>query len=333
MTDDKKTVVITGANSGIGLATAEAFAAKGYNLVLAARRLSELQEVARQCEAAYGISALAVKTDTSDNLAVEALGQAAVDQFGRIDVWINNAAVYAAGKFEDVPLEDMHRLINTNFFGYVHGARAALRQFRAQGYGTLIDVSSINAAAPQPFVAAYSASKAAIRALDESLRMELRLEGLHKQIHVCTAMPASIDTNLFQNAANYTGKKLQAVEPVYDPTYVARRIVKLAERPRGQMIIGPAGVLMALQNAHSPRMYESQIGKYTKADLLGDDRAAPTAGNLYAPLEEHRGMRGGWRETRLRADYLSAGLGAAFIAAASLAGLGYVLMKRLQRTS
>lgn len=327
-----KVAVITGASSGIGMATAQEFAAKGYDVVLAARRKSELDEVAQRCQDKHGVRALSITTDTTDDTAVRALAEAAVSEFGRIDVWVNNAAVYLTGKFEDVPLEDMRRVIDTNLFGYLHGAHAALAQFRLQGHGTLINVSSVNAAAPQPYVSIYSASKAAIRAFDESLRMELRLEGLAQKIRVCTVMPASIDTNLFQNAANYTGKKVQALEPVYDPTYVAKRIVRLVKYPRRQTIVGPAGLLMALQNAHSPRSYEKQVGKYTEADLLAEEEVQPTRGNLYEPMLENRGMRGGWREQRIRADRLNAGLGVAMAAAAGVASLAYLLLKRKRTT-
>lgn len=329
----RNVALITGASSGIGMATAYQFAANGYDVVLAARRSDELEEAAQHCRDQYGVSALAVPTDTTDDQAVQQLGDAAVKKFGRIDVWVNNAAVYVAGKFEDTPLEDIRRLFETNFFGYLHGSHRALRQFREQGHGILIDVSSINAAAPQPYVGAYSASKAAIRAFDESLRMELRLEGMDKQIRICTVMPASIDTNLFQNAANYTGKKLQAMEPVYDPEYVAQRIVRLATHPRRQTIVGPAGLLMALQNAHLPRNYEKRIGQYTEADLLADETVEPTSGNLYQPILTNRGVRGGWRSQRMRADHLNASLGMALAIAAGAASLSYLLVKRAKHSS
>lgn len=325
--EERKVAVITGASSGIGMATALEFAAKGYNVVLAARRIDELREAAHHCEE-LGVDALSVATDTSDDAAVHRLGQSAVDTFGRIDVWVNNAAVYMVGKFEDIPLKDIRRLMDTNFFGYLHGSHTALRQFREQGYGTIINVSSVNAAAPQPYVSVYSASKAAVRAFDESLRMELKLENLDKKIHVCTVMPASIDTNLFQNGANYTGKEVHALEPVYDPAYVARRIVKLAEHPRRQSFVGPAGVLMALQNAHSPKMYEKQVGKYTEADLLSAEPVETTAGNLYEPILDNRGIRGGWREKRVRADHLNASLGVGLAALAGIASVAYLLLAR-----
>lgn len=326
---EKKVAVVTGASSGIGMATALALADEGYGLVLAARRKKELEEVARQCEE-KGVEALAVAVDMSSETSSQKLLEAALTKFGYITTWINNAAVYMTGKFEDVPLEDARRLMDVNFFGYIYGSRAALAQFRSQDFGTLINISSVNAAAPQPYVSIYSASKAAVRAFDEAIRMELKLEGLDRKIHVCTVMPASVDTNLFQNSANYSGNKIQSLEPVYDPTYVAKHIVKLAEYPKREVIVGPAGKVMALQNAHAPRMYEKQIARFTQKDLISEDTAAATAGNLYESIDENRGMRGGWREHRLRADQLNTGLS---VGLAAIAGLTYLALKRARHSS
>ena len=318
---ERKVAVITGASSGIGLATALEFARNGYNVVLAARRMDELQEVAGQCEE-LGVEALSVETDVSKDADIRALCQKASEAFGFIDVWVNNAAVYIAGKFQDIPLDDMRRLVDVNLFGYIYGSRAALEQFKEQGYGTLINVSSVNASAPQPYISIYSASKAAVRALDESIRMELQIEGLLGAINVCTVMPAAVDTNLFQNAANYTGKQLQAIEPVYDPTYVAKRIVKLAAKPKREKYVGPVAAFMALQRTHTPNAYEKQISSFTDSDLIGIETEKQSSGNLYDPIEDNRGMRGGWRETRLPADRFNMAAGAAVAAIAGLVGLG-----------
>lgn len=333
MTEDTKDVaVITGASSGIGMATALRFAEEGYDVVLAARRQKELAKVAAQCEE-MGASTLSVVTDTTDDKAVHALAEAAIKKFGRFDIWVNNAGVYLTGKFEEVPLEDMRRVFDVNFFGYVHGSHEALELFRRQGYGTLINISSVNAAAPQPYVGIYSASKAAVRALDEALRMELHVDGVQDGIHVCTVMPASIDTNIFQNSANYTGQEIQALEPVYDPSYVARQIVKLARHPKREVIVGPAGKIMAMQRAHMPKSYEKRMSRFTRADILGDAPATLSDGNLFEPIEQNRGVRGGWRQRRMRADHLNAGIGIGLATAAGLsAGIGYFLLKRKQQS-
>jgi short-subunit dehydrogenase len=324
---ERKVAVITGASSGIGFATALEFAENDYDVVLAARRVAELKEVARLCEDT-GVTALVVPTDVSKDEDISNLSDKAVEAFGHIDVWVNNAAVYMAGRFEDQPYGDMRRLMDTNFFGYVYGTRAALEKFREQGYGSLINVGSVNSSAAQPYVSVYSASKAAVRALGESIRMELILDGLQDTIHVSTIMPASIDTNLFQNAANYTGRKLQAVEPVYDPTYVAKRIVKTVSSPRREKFVGPAAKFMAMERTHLRGTYESQMGKFTEKDLLSDEPARDSAGNLYEPVFANRGMRGGWRDKRLTATRMNLSFGAATAALFGLIGLGIFMTRR-----
>jgi short-subunit dehydrogenase len=327
MSDDKKIAVITGASSGIGMATALKFAEADYNVVLAARRKKELDIVAKECQA-FGIETLSVVTDITDEHKVSELSRMANNKFGHIDVWVNNAGVYLTGKFEDLPLEDMRRVMDTNFFGTLHGSYVALKQFKKQQAGVLINISSVNATAPQPYISIYSASKAAIRAFDESLRMELRMENLQDDIHICTVMPAAIDTNLFKNSANYTGKALRAPQPVYDPDYVASQIVSLAKRPRRELVIGSAGKLMAFQKAHQPKLFERHNSRYTAHDLLSDEPVAYSDGNLYQVSETH-GERGGWQEKRLSGKQLNrAAAGAGLATLIGAAGVGYYAVKQ-----
>lgn len=315
-------VVITGASSGIGRATALSFARKKARLVLAARRSEALESLAGECRK-LGAKALAVPTDVVDAASMDRLAARAVEEFGRIDVWVNNAAVAAFGRFQDVPLRDFERVLDVNVMGYVHGARAALPHFRVQGSGVLINVSSVVAAIAQPYAAAYSISKAAVRALGVSLRAELMLDRL-SGVHVCTVLPAAIDTPIFEQAANYTGHKVKALPPVHTPQRVARTIVKLARKPRREAAVGTTGRLMLFQYKLTPGTVEALMAKQVdKFQLARRRNAAASSGNLYRPSAAKRTVRveGGWhgrsRTARRR-----------LFALTLLAGAGKVLLKR-----
>ncbi|KRF31501.1 SDR family oxidoreductase [Yonghaparkia sp. Soil809] len=288
------TVVITGASSGIGRASALRFAKKGANVVLAARREEALREVAAECER-FGAQTLVVPLDVTDAAAVDALADRVIATFGRIDVWVNGASVTMAGSLTEVPLEDFRRVLDVNVMGYVHGARAALRVFRSQKRGVLVNVSSVLGSVPQPYTAAYSMSKTAVTALSASIRSELRLDKL-KHIHVVTVMPAVIDTPIFAQAANYTGRRVLAPPPVNAPQRVAREIVKSTRKPRAEVPVGSGGRALLAQHRASPESAEKSMATYVDQLHLSKTETAPaTSGNLFesAPLEMAT-VEGGW---------------------------------------
>ncbi len=285
-------MVITGASSGIGRAAAYAFAEEGTRLVLTARREGALQEVADACEE-RGASAVAVPADVTNEEALQAVVELAEERFGGIDVWVNNAAVTAFGRFEDVPAEDFRRVIETNFFGYVNGARAALGHFRERKRGVLINVGSVVGAVPQPYTSAYVTSKWAIRGLNECLRMEMALED-DLDIEVCHVAPASIDTPLFQQGANYTGRTPRALDPTYAPEFVADVIVRVSHKPRRETVAGNAAYGLMGQHAVAPALYERTMARKMDREHFKDQPAPRSKGNLYEPMEEYAAVRGGW---------------------------------------
>ena len=286
-------VVITGASSGIGRATALKYAREGANLVLAARRKQVLKEVAEECRR-HGSAAIVVETDVSSDSEVENLAKKALAEFGRIDVWINNAGVGVVGRFDEVPLEEHRRVIETDLMGTIHGAYAAIKQFRRQGFGTLINVSSYLGKGASPYHTSYTAAKHGVRGLGMSLRQELWAND-EKGIRVCTVMPVSIDTPFFQHAANHTGKPVTPIPPVYDVDEAASILLSLAFKPQDEAIVGRAGKLFSLQGKIAPKFTERQMALHThRAAMKQDKSERNSSGSLFKPMKEGTGTRGGW---------------------------------------
>lgn len=287
-------VVITGASSGIGRATARSFASEHAHVVLAARRKQPLQEVATECEELGG-SAIAVPTDVTDEAAVQALADKAIGTFGTIDTWVNNAAVMHFGRFEETPPEVFRHVIETNLFGYVHGARAVLPIFREHGGGRLINIASIVAEAGQPYTSAYVTSKSGVRGFATSLRQELAMNDAD-DIHVSTILPASIDTPLFQHAANHSGQAVKVLPPVYSAERVAKAVVGCARNPRPEVYVGNSAKMIAFQHKLAPRRTERQMATMTdRMNFRQDEEAEPTSGNVFEPMEEGTATSGGWK--------------------------------------
>jgi NAD(P)-dependent dehydrogenase (short-subunit alcohol dehydrogenase family) len=287
-----RVVVITGASSGIGRASAMAFAEADAKVAVAARRSEALDELVGVIRASGG-RAIAVPLDVTDEEAVTGLARRAVDEYGRIDVWVNNAAVSAFGRAEQLPTEVFRRVMDVNVNGYVYGARAAIRQFREQGAGTLVNVSSMLGKGGAPFLSAYVMSKFAIIGLSESLRQELLDE---KEIRVSTVLPASIDTPIFQHAANFTGRAIKPLEPIYDADKVAGAILEAARTGKREVYAGAPAKLGASLHNVVPQLYEPMMARNVDNDHFQDRYDDPTTGNLFEPMPEHAGASGGWKE-------------------------------------
>ena len=318
-------IVITGASTGIGRATALEFARRDATVVGTGRREHVLKKLAEQCERLGGRS-LAIAMDVADEQWVQAVVRQVIETFGRIDVWVNNAGVTLFGRIEEAPYNAYRKVIETNLFGYIHGARAVIPHFREQGSGTLINVASMIAKTGSPFVSAYVVSKYGILGLSDSLRMELQDV---PDVHICTILPASIDTPLFQHAANFTGRAVKPVEPVYDAEQAALAIVRAVKFPRREIYVGNAAWQAAALHAICPKLAKRVTAKQVEKRHFQDRPAAASEGNLFRPMEDYQEVSGGWHPQALRKHTLSK-CSAASLAALGI-GLGLIVGRNLGR--
>jgi short-subunit dehydrogenase len=305
---EEAVVVITGASSGIGRAAAVRLSRRASALVLCARSEEALAEVAAECEGA-GARTMHRTLDVSDEDAVEALAAAAVERFGRIDVWVNNAGVIAYGSFEEIPSGVFRQIVETNLMGQVHGARAAMRRFRQQGSGVLINMSSVWGRVSTPQVTPYIVSKNAVRAFSECLAGELVAE---EDIHVATMVPQAVDTPIFEHAGNFTGRQVRPIPPVLDPEEVARGIELCAENPKREVNYGQAGRALEILYAVAPSLYRRLAHPAFVRGSWGQVAAAPAPGNVLGSRGPHA-VEGGWHSRRrgvLRRAFANAAAGA-----------------------
>lgn len=310
-----RTVVITGASSGIGQATAEAFAREGARLVIAARDAAALEEVANQCRRLGAESVAVVATDVTRAEEVADLASRALAFAGGIDVWVSNVGVGAVGAFHEVPLEAHEQVIRASLIGHMNDAHAAIPIFLRQGYGIFVNMISLGGFAPSPFAAAYSASKFGLRGFGESLRGEL---APYPHIYVCDVYPTFVDSPGISHAANYTGRELSAPPPLLDPRRVAKAVVRLARRPRPTTMVGLPTALVRLGHAISPELSTRLAAQLMRTYFAHAPRAGPTSGNLFAPPADPGGIDGGLRSPGQRR--------AAAVALGGLAVLGAVAL-------
>lgn len=251
---ETKVVVITGASSGIGAALARRLQAEGLALVLGARRRELLEEVAR----AGGDHAITVVTDVTRRADVERLRDAALDAFGHVDVWVNNAG---RGIFRQ-PLEltdaDVDEMMDVNFRSALYGMQAIVPHFRERGAGHLINVSSFLGRVPLvTFRSAYNAAKAALNALTANVRMELSND--FPDIHVSLVMPGVVRTDFHRNALgapNETGGPGGGV-PAQSADEVAERMVDLIAHPVAELYTNPASAEIARRYYENVEAFES----------------------------------------------------------------------------
>jgi NAD(P)-dependent dehydrogenase (short-subunit alcohol dehydrogenase family) len=245
----EQVVVITGASSGIGLATAEMAAKRGARVVLSSRDEADLRTAGERIRAEGGRAAW-FAADVADLEAMRGLAQLALTEFGAIDTWVNNAGVSIVGRLEAVSVEDARRLFETNSWGVVHGSLVALPHLEAGG--ALINIGSILSDTGYPLQGHYTASKHAVKGFTDSLRLEVEESG--RPISVTLIQPAAIDTLYPEHAKSYLGVEPKHMPPVYAPEVVAKAILHCAEHPERDVLVGGGAKVFALTEQVTPRL-------------------------------------------------------------------------------
>ncbi|MFD1787085.1 SDR family oxidoreductase [Sphingomonas floccifaciens] len=277
---DGQVIVITGASSGIGLVTARLAIERGAKVMLVSRDAAALQSIVT----ALGENADFAAADVGDAGAVEAVAQATIDRFGRIDSWINVAGVAIYAKLLDTPMDEHERLFRTNYFGVVHSALAAIPRLRQTG-GAFITVASIVSDLPAPVMGAYAASKHAVKGYIDSLRIEVTGDAL--PIAITLIKPSGTDTPIADHAANHLDGAALLPPPVYDPAVVAEAILDATVHPRREVTVGGIGRAQVLAATHFPQALDWMGGVFAR--LLRDPSRPPSSGdNLGAPVRNGR---------------------------------------------
>jgi short-subunit dehydrogenase len=282
---ETQAIVITGATSGIGLATARRAARQGACVFLIARSEADLRALCESLQAEGARCAWAV-ADVSDHAALSEAAEKCKRLFGGFDTWVNNAGVSIFGLIRETSLEDQRRLFETNYWGVVNGSMIAVEHLRTQpGGGTIINVASTLADAPMPDQGVYSASKHAVKGFTNALRMEMLRE--KSSVRISLVKPAAIDTPYANHARNLSGYAVQNPQPVYAAHVVADTILWCATHSIREITVGGGGRLIASFYSALPGLAEPLLARF--APRLMRDRASdyqPFDDGLHDPAQD-----------------------------------------------
>lgn len=288
---DQQVIVITGASSGIGLATALEAAGQGAAVVLTARSEVTLEEIVTRISAAGG-QAISVAADVSRRDELERVANAAIERFGRIDTWVNCAGISIYGRLDEVPEEDSRRLFDTNFWGVVNGSLTALPHILAQG-GAIINVGSEVSDAVVALQGMYSASKHAVKGFTDALRVELE-DMDQSPISITLIQPTAVDTPFPQHARNYMPREPKLPTPQIDPEDVAKAILETATEPTRDRKVGMMARVNTAMAKAVPALADRMAAKQADRQQYDEPPRDPT-GALFAPSESGRVRGSGGR--------------------------------------
>ena len=287
----RRVVLIVGGSSGIGLAAARAFSARGDAVILAARGADGLDRAERGLRDLGAAEVDTMVTDVNSEDDVAALVSFVRDRHTRIDIVVHTATVMGYGRIEDMPAEVFESVVNTAIHGTARVARHVLPLFREQQYGTLIVVNSLLGSIAVPQMGAYATSKWGQLGLVRTLQLETRDE---RHIHIGLVNPGSVNTPIYYQAANFTGRVPRPPIPVQQPEKMARHIVRMADHPRRQVAAGPVNLITIAGFRFLPFIYERIVGPLFNVAALTNDWAAPEPGNTLAANSGEERELGRW---------------------------------------
>ena len=322
---NQQVIVITGATSGIGLATARLAGKQGARLVIAARNEEALKELSAELQ----VDTAVVSADVGNEAEVRQIADTALSVFGGFDTWVNDAGTSIYGRTADVPIEDQRRLFETNYWGVVYGSLVALEHLRHRG-GAIINLGSVLSDRAMPLLGAYSASKHAVKGFTDALRMEVEKDRL--PVSVTLVKPASINTPFPQSAENYMQQEPKLAPPLYSPETAAKAILYCAEHSKREVFVGGAGRILSAVGKLMPRAADKLMEVSMFRAQQSGHPAGQSESGLYHPASRLEEEGGESRESGILHSEMSAGrvLAGAAVAAAGI-GLTYLATKRTRQ--
>jgi NAD(P)-dependent dehydrogenase (short-subunit alcohol dehydrogenase family) len=287
-----QTVLITGASSGIGRATAVELAGRGARLVLVSRGRESLEETAAEARAAGAEAVVVCPADVTDEDAFRGAVQAAVERFGSLDVVVHAAQVMAYGRIEDVPKEVYEHVVDVAVHGTATVARTVLPVFRRQKAGHLVIVNSLLGNIATPLLGSYVTAKWGQLGLIRVLQQETRDE---PGISVSAVQPGGVDTPIYFQAASWAGSTGRPPPPVYSPQRVARAVLSTMDKPRRVVQAGLFNPLITAAFRLAPGAFDVLVGPLLQRMAIANDDVAPTEGNVFESKPEGNATEGRWR--------------------------------------
>jgi NAD(P)-dependent dehydrogenase (short-subunit alcohol dehydrogenase family) len=287
---EQKSVVVTGASSGVGRAVARAFGEQGARVALIARNAEALEHAAREIREAGG-EAMVLPLDVADAAAVSEAADTVAQKWGGIDVWVNDAMVTVFGAAKDVSPEEFKRVTEVNYLGAVYGTLAALRHMRQKNAGTIVQIGSALAYRSIPLQSAYCGSKAAMRGFTDSLRCELRHD--KSKVRITMLQLPAVNTPQFDVARLKIDAVPQPVPPIFQPEVIGRAAVYAARKAPRELWIAKGAIQAILGQKIIPGLLDRFLARKGYSGQITDQRPRPNRpDNLFRPAPYDPGAHG-----------------------------------------